>query len=1138
MNIAETEARKQIETLIKKYKNIPEGERKTLSEASVVHQFLDPLFAALGWPVADPTRYKYELNTLAGRPDMTLIPESGGLIFVEAKRFGIIEMLAQARKTLAGTITPGQLALPGMATDRTPQEQQAINYAFQNGGTWAILTNFERLRLFNARRDWLVLSFEEPDAFLDNFDLFWLLSYENVVSGRLDDLSNQRHREDVDANYLDFINTWRQRLAQNVLERPLQNPWAFDEQGQVKLAELRAVVQRVLDRLVVVRFAEDHLVIPAGTLYSFYEMRQRNPYTFSLSQFFQELYRRFDEYHNSALFAPHPADQASFADDVLSSLIHKLYEARYRSMTPDIMGNTYEQYLGKTLVLGHQRIETADNLETRKKQGSYYTPQVIVRYLVDNSLGRYLYGTANGQPDGEPLPDETRKTSAGIKELRLIDPACGSGSFLIYAYQVLADFYRDEIQRIEAERVTRTEELIAQGMTSPLDLRMETAVYQAELDRIRDYPRLILETHLYGVDLDPQAAEIATVNLIMRAMADQQSRQKRLPLILNQNIKVGNALIGVGPQDERYAPLNDKLAALRALRVKLAQLPNDPTHATDLAAIDALSTELNAVLDADFTPHFAGVGLEGIRPFHWAVAFPEIFLDEQGRHKGDAAGFDVVVGNPPWEVIQPDLREFYAQFDSEIESKLTGKQVEKRIEQLNAADPTLALRFELQTQRIKQTAAYFKQSLDYQHQGKGKSSTQNLFLERGYEFLTQGGYLCYVIPSGIYSDYGTQELREMLLEEGRIEFLFNFSNERFFFNQVHHSFKFTLLGTQKGKINKGFWATFRFNPRVAVAPDEFPLFISEKENLIFVRHVSLKRFSPDSLSLMEFQTQRDYDVAEKIYANWPLIGEDVNSIWQVRFTQELNMTTDRNLFNTQQKGLPLYEGKMINQYESYYASPQYWVEREKASKHFSKKQLLNNDDFQKPRLGFREIARPTDSRTLIATIIPPNSCCNHKIFIATPKLSTYSDLEMLYTLAALNSMVLDYIARFKITTSMSLFHLYQLPLPRLVAGNPYFDAIVPRAAQLTCTTADFADLWQTVMGESWDESKGATDPGERQRLRDELDAIVAHLYGLSRDEFAHILGTFPLVFPNDDAGEQKKAALLTVYDEFGYLREA
>ena len=113
-----------------------------------------------------------------------------------------------------------------------------------------------------------------------------------------------------------------------------------------------------------------------------------------------------------------------------------------------------------------------------------------------------------------------------------------------------------------------------------------------------------------------------------------------------------------------------------------------------------------------------------------------------------------------------------------------------------------------------------------------------------------------------------------------------------------------------------------------------------------------------------------------------------------------------------------------------------------------------------------------------------------------------------------------------------MFYMYQLPMPRLNPGDPYFDAIVPRAARLTCTRPEFADLWGDVMGETWDDSSGAVDPAERQQLRDEIDAIVAHLYGLTRAEFDHILGTFPLVFPDDDTGYAKRESLLHTYDEW------
>jgi hypothetical protein len=129
----------------------------------------------------------------------------------------------------------------------------------------------------------------------------------------------------------------------------------------------------------------------------------------------------------------------------------------------------------------------------------------------------------------------------------------------------------------------------------------------------------------------------------------------------------------------------------------------------------------------------------------------------------------------------------------------------------------------------------------------------------------------------------------------------------------------------------------------------------------------------------------------------------------------------------------------------------------------------------------------------------------------------------------------DYIVRYKVSTHVSMFYAYQLPLPRLTAGNPYFDAIVPRAARLTCTTPAFAALWQEVIGEPWDNTKGATDPAERQQLRHELDALVAHLYGLTRADFAHILATFPLVFPPTPEGQHKQEALLAEFERWAGL---
>ena len=289
------QAQQTIHALINEYRRLRREEKayfERMSETDVVNKFVTPLFEALGWPTRS-SHYRQEVHTIAGRPDIRAEYAPNEFIYVEAKRFGVINELS--RTTLAGVLTPGQMMLPGMATDRTKEEQQAINYAFANSGAWAILTNFERFRLFNARRDWLVFSIEDPSGYLEaDFDYLWQLAWHNIQQGSLESLSNQRARTDVDSDYLDFINEWRLKLARDIVGRQAENWWAFDESGNVNLRLLRGVVQRLLDRLVVVRYAEDHLIAPAGTLWKLLELSRTNPYAMPFNEQLRHLYRNFD----------------------------------------------------------------------------------------------------------------------------------------------------------------------------------------------------------------------------------------------------------------------------------------------------------------------------------------------------------------------------------------------------------------------------------------------------------------------------------------------------------------------------------------------------------------------------------------------------------------------------------------------------------------------------------------------------------------------------------------------------------------------------------------------------------------------------------------------------------------------------
>ncbi|TVP64294.1 MAG: hypothetical protein EA343_05680 [Nodularia sp. (in: Bacteria)] len=235
------------------------------------------------------------------------------------------------------------------------------------------------------------------------------------------------------------------------------------------------------------------------------------------------------------------------------------------------------------------------------------------------------------------------------------------------------------------------------------------------------------------------------------------------------------------------------------------------------------------------------------------------------------------------------------------------------------------------------------------------------------------------------------------------------------------------------------------------------------------------------------------------------------------------MTSDSHLFKQQsgKRRLPLYQGKMIHQFTHKFAEPRYWVDENEGRKSILGRNGIDNGqklNYQGYRLGFRDVARNTDIRTMIASLTTPQVFAGNTL-ILSQKFSNKN--ELLFVVTALNSFACDFIIRQKVTVHCNMLYVYQLPIPRLTAGDEYFSEIVEGAAKLICTTPEFDDLAEEVgLGSH---KNGVTDETERAEIRAELDGMIAHLYGLSQEEFAYILTTFPLV---PDAVKQ---AALTAY---------
>ncbi|MEA2053792.1 MAG: N-6 DNA methylase [Candidatus Thermoplasmatota archaeon] len=545
--------REEIKELIQRYNKLKEDKGreglKEISEANVRSDFIDDLFAILGWDTKNPDEYDRENYVRGvGHADVALKVDGKPVVFVEAKRFGSIPEVDRD------------------TTDWIEEERQVMNYAAspERKIKWAILTNFEKLRVFNALNGLLILDIKAPWEYEERLEELLYISRDAVKDGLLERLETRREKPDIDEKFLESLNKWRLMLANEIYEKNRDNHILKDGDG-ISLDKLKSAVQRILDRLIVVRYAEDKLILDnPDQLKSIYESWKRTSTYTSLYDIIENFFIGFDKIHNSKLFqVGHICEEVEIGGDVLGKIVEELYDINFRKFDFDILGNTYETYLGHTLYFKEDgTLGLKPSQETRKESGIYYTPPYVVDYIVKNTVGELL----------------KKKKPEEVSKIKVLDPACGSGSFLIKAFDYFKDYYEKENEKRRKEIEEKIKEYVGKGGNS-IHI-FDNSGYEG----IKEYEKKILKENLHGVDLDRQAAEIASVNLMLKAL----KKGEKLPLILGENIKVGNSLIS-GSEDELKKYFGDEWKEKH--------------------------------------------------PFNWGDEFPEVFA--QG-------GFDVVIGNPPY----------------------------------------------------------------------------------------------------------------------------------------------------------------------------------------------------------------------------------------------------------------------------------------------------------------------------------------------------------------------------------------------------------------------------------------------------------------------------------------------------------
>lgn len=620
-----------IKELIAKYKARDINTLKDLSEANVRKDFIDPFFQILNWEVRNADEYDAESYVRgAGFADEAIKIDSKPKMFIEAKKFGGVP--SRQDRSVQTTSNGHKIY-----ADWTEEERQVLNYAGASVGVkWAILTNFEKLRLFNAKTGETVLNIEKPEEYLEKLEEILLLTNENVSNDNIDKLEERVERPDVDIHFLNLIKRWQLILATEI----------YDNDSSLSLEEINLFVQRILDRLVIVRYAEDNWVLDnPDQLKTIRDSALKSDYI-SLTDILINFFNGFDDEHNSKIFEKNENINEiirNISDKTFNELIGELYNQSFRKFTSDILGNTYESYLSSKLCFDGGEVKLQHMNQSRKDQGIYYTPPYIVEYIVKNTLGKKL---ENLWEQVSELFSNKEYENAVLKfkeiyDIKVLDPSCGSGSFLIKAHDTFLKYYTK--YEIEVKRAEK--ELKEQTANKKINSWDFVNLNRIMGEPLKNYERRILKKNLYGVDLDENAAEIASVNLMLRALKPHE----KLPLILYENIKVGNSLITGVDDLEELKEHSDQIKELIGYREKIKNTLDINEKKKLEKEQEELKTKINDELNQNLFDYFND--LTDVRPFNWEIEFPEIFYDENGDLK-DNNGFDVVLGNPPYYNIE------------------------------------------------------------------------------------------------------------------------------------------------------------------------------------------------------------------------------------------------------------------------------------------------------------------------------------------------------------------------------------------------------------------------------------------------------------------------------------------------------
>jgi Eco57I restriction-modification methylase len=1002
-----------------------------------------------------------------------------------------------------------------------PLWRSAVTYAIRCGADWSLLFNGTHLRIVDARRLYArrFVEFDldlVPDDERSSAALLHLASASALAGGRrpLAELvrASDHHASDVCRSLKDGVLSASADLLGALLSHPRSRRDAVDGTFEQALT----IVYRMLFLL----FAEARLLVPLWhpvyrQSYSVEALRGCAELSAPARGLWDALRAMARLAHsgcragdlrvmpfNGRLFSPArtPLAERRGLDDEAARRAILAVTTRaapdragreriaYRDLGVEQLGAVYE-----TLLDYRPRVRAAParkrrrsavtvtlELESgiRKATGTFYTPQPIADYVVRRTLGPLVAGLE----------------SERILRLRIVDPAMGSGAFLVAACRFLAAAY-------EAA-------LIREGGCHASDL--------GEVERA-DIRRSIAERCLYGVDLNPMAAQLARLSLWLATLAADR------PLtFLDHRLQTGDSLLGAWlaslrrpPEIQRRTkerrstlplfgeePFRDAIRAALPIRFSLESVPTDTVERarTKERALEVMSVRDAAISRwkrvaniwcalwfgrGELAPGLYGTLSDAIltgqsalppalaerclsaadaiaatrRFFHWEMEFPEVFFDVGGGRLPNA-GFDAVIGNPPWDMIRADA----------------GCEGERS-----------AARRELRA-----LVQFTRRSGAYQAQSSGHANCYQLFVERAIDLTRAGGRIGLVLPAGLATDHGSAALRRRLVTGCNVDALVGIENHRGVF-PIHRSVRFLLLTATAGSPTRAIACRLGLDDPADLETLGDEPAASSSWFPVRVTPALLEHLSGPDLAIPSLRSATDLAIAERAASLFPALGSATG--WHASFGRELNATDDCDAFRLATAGadrgaLPVVEGKHIEPFGVALGSVAYTIGEAEA------RRRLTSQRFRLPRLAYRDVAGASNRVTLIAAVLPGGCVTTHTVFCLRNALP----LEAQHFLCGLfNSLMVNYLVRLRVSTHVTTAMVERLPMPMRQHAPAAFERIAVLAKRLA----------------------HGSDP----EAFAQLNAMVAELYQLSRTELAHVLGTFPLI------ARDEREAVMNVFIE-------